>query len=374
MSIRARLLMLAIGGGLPILVVGLMVLWAIWSGRFALHHMTGYALIGLIIVLITVTGALLIARSIARPVRLLNYAAEEFGRGNFSARAPTEGPQEIASLGVNFNAMAERLEKREARLDELDRLKSEFVSRVSHELRTPLTTIKALTRLLMRDEIGEEKRREYVETISLECDRQIDLVLNLLDLSRIEGGVLRVTHERVDLGEVISSVVKSVARFAEKRRHELRIERGIEIAPACADPKALRRVLSNIIENAIKYTPDGGLIIVSAHEAEDEVAITVEDNGRGIPAEDMPILFDKFHRGRPAPHSAAVRNGTTGADFLEDADMSGVGLGLYLGRNVMEQMGGRISVESEVGRGSTFTLHLPKWGSGGCDNPKGAQG
>jgi two-component system sensor histidine kinase BaeS len=374
MSIRARLLMLAIGGGLPILVVGLMVLWAIWSGRFAWHHMTGYALIGLIIVLITVTGALLIARGIARPVRLLNYAAEEFGRGNFSARAPTEGPQEIASLGVNFNAMAERLEKREARLDELDRLKSEFVSRVSHELRTPLTTIKALTRLLMRDEIGEEKRREYVETISLECDRQIDLVLNLLDLSRIEGGVLRVTHERVDLGEVISSVVKSVARFAEKRRHELRTERGIEIAPSCADPKALRRVLSNIMENAIKYTPDGGLIIVSAHEAEDEVAITVEDNGRGIPAEDMPILFDKFHRGRPAPPSAAVRNGTTGADFLEDADMSGVGLGLYLGRNVMEQMGGRISVESEVGRGSTFTLHLPKWGSGGCDTPKGAQG
>jgi signal transduction histidine kinase len=374
MSIRARLLMLAIGGGLPILVVGLMVLWAIWSGRFAWHQMTGYALIGLIIVLITVTGAILIARGIARPVRLLNYAAEEFGRGNFSARAPTEGPQEIASLGVNFNAMAERLEKREARLDELDRLKSEFVSRVSHELRTPLTTIKALTRLLMRDEIGEEKRREYVETISLECDRQIDLVLNLLDLSRIEGGVLRVTHERVDLGEVISSVVKSVARFAEKRRHELRTERGIEVGPACADPKALRRVLSNVIENAIKYTPDGGLIIVSAHEAENEVAITVEDNGRGIPAEDMPILFDKFHRGRPAPHSAAVRNATTGADFLEDADMSGVGLGLYLGRNVMEQMGGRISVESEVGRGSTFTLHLPKWGSGGCDNPKGAQG
>jgi signal transduction histidine kinase len=374
MSIRARLLMLAIGGGLPILVVGLMVLWAIWSGRFAWHQMTGYALIGLIIVLITVTGALLIARGIARPVRLLNYAAEEFGRGNFSARAPTEGPQEIASLGVNFNAMAERLEKREARLDELDRLKSEFVSRVSHELRTPLTTIKALTRLLMRDEIGEEKRREYVETISLECDRQIDLVLNLLDLSRIEGGVLRVTHERVDLGEVISSVMKSVARFAEKRRHELRTESGIEVGPACADPKALRRVLSNVIENAIKYTPDGGLIIVSAHEAENEVAITVEDNGRGIPAEDMPILFDKFHRGRPAPHSAAVRNATTGADFLEDADMSGVGLGLYLGRNVMEQMGGRISVESEVGRGSTFTLHLPKWGSGGCDNPKGAQG
>jgi signal transduction histidine kinase len=134
----------------------------------------------------------------------------------------------------------------------------------------------------------------------------------------------------------------------------------------CADPKELRRVLSNIVENAIKYTPDGGRIIVSACEEDSHVAISVTDNGRGIPAEDMPILFDKFHRGRPAPHSAAMADGTTNAEFLEDADVSGVGLGLYLGRNVMEQMGGRISVDSEVGRGSTFKLHLPLWSDGGC--------
>ena len=136
----------------------------------------------------------------------------------------------------------------------------------------------------------------------------------------------------------------------------------------CADPKALRRVLSNLTENAIKYTPDGGRIIVSADEMEDQVAISVTDNGRGIPPEDMPILFDKFHRGRPAPHSAAMRNASTDAEFLEDADVSGVGLGLYLARNVMEQMGGRIGVESEVGRGSTFTLHLPMWRDGRCNN------
>ena len=122
----------------------------------------------------------------------------------------------MSRLGMNFNAMAERLQKREARLAELDQLKSEFVSTVSHELRTPLTTIKALTRLLMREGLEETKRREYIETISVECDRQIDFVLNLLDLSRIEGGVLRVTHERVEVDEVISSVVKSEARSAEK--------------------------------------------------------------------------------------------------------------------------------------------------------------
>jgi len=175
-----------------------------------------------------------------------------------------------------------------------------------------------------------------------------------------------VTHERVDVQEVISSVVKSESRAAEKRRHDLRFERDVEVPPVCADPKELRRVLSNVVENAIKYTPDGGRIIVSAVNEDGRVAVSVADNGRGIPPEDMPNLFDKFHRGRPARHSEAMRGATTDAEFLEDADVSGVGLGLYLARNVMEQMGGRITVESEVGRGSTFKLHLPVWRDGAC--------
>ncbi len=335
----------------------------------AWRQLMSYAVVGLIVVFCTMTGALLITRSIARPVRLLSLAADEFGGGNFAARAPAEGRDVISRLGMNFNAMAERLQKREARRTELDRLKSEFVSTVSHELRTPLTTIKALTRLLMREGLDETKRREYIETISVECDRQIDFVLNLLDLSRIEGGVMRVTHERVDVDGLISSVVKSETRSAEKRRHEFRVEVDHDVPPACADPKELRRVLSNIIENAIKYTPDGGRIILSARAADSEVLIGVSDNGRGIPPEDMPILFDKFHRGRPAPQSAAMGDGTSNAEFFEDADVSGVGLGLYLARNVIEQMGGRISVESEVGVGSTFTLHLPLWTDGGCNKP-----
>jgi len=330
------------------------------------RQLATYALVSLAVVFGTLTAALLIARSIARPVRLLGFAAQQFGEGDFSARAPSEGSDEISRLGASFNAMAERLEKRETRMAELDRLKSDFVSSVSHELRTPLTTIKALTRLLMRDGLEESKRREYLDTISVECDRQIDLVLNLLDLSRLEGGVFRITHERVDVAEVVSSCIKSESRAAEKRGHELRAEAGAEVPAVCADPKALRRVLSNIIENAIKYTPDGGRIRLSTRAEGGEVLVSVTDNGRGIPEEDMPVLFDKFHRGRPAAYSKAMRNATTAAEFLEDADVSGVGLGLYLGRNVMEQMGGRISVESEVGRGSTFTLHLPVWRDGGC--------
>ncbi|MEZ5345451.1 MAG: HAMP domain-containing sensor histidine kinase [Pyrinomonadaceae bacterium] len=297
-------------------------------------------------------------------LKLLRSAADEFGERNFSARVKIAAEDELGELEASFNKMAERLQKRAVRFQEADKLKSDFVSSVSHELRTPLTTIKALTRLLMRGEITNEKRREYLETISVECDRQIDLVLNLLDLSRIEGGVFRINYESVSVLEAIESCVRSELMAAGKRHHKLSVEAAKEVPPICADPKALRRVVSNLIENSIKYTPDGGLITLSAAlDPEDEnfVLVSVSDNGRGIPTEDLPVLFNKFHRGKP------VRaNSTTNEDFLEDADVSGVGLGLYLGKNVIEQMGGKITVETEVGHGSTFYLHLPVWKESDC--------
>ena len=306
------------------------------------------------------------SKSTNKRIQILIAAAVQFGERDFSARVAVGAQDELGLLEASFNQMAERLERRAARFNELDQLKSDFVSSVSHELRTPLTTIKALTRLLMRGELSDEKRREYLETISVECDRQIDLVLNLLDLSRIEGGVFRLSFEKVSVVDVISSCVKSETAAAEKRKHKLVIAPFGKIPPVCADSKALRRVVSNLIENSIKYTPDGGLITITAGVDSDFATISVEDNGRGIPPEDLPVLFDKFHRGKPAPHSQAMREATEEAEFLEDADVSGVGLGLYLAKNVMERMNGRIRVETEVGRGSTFMLHLPVWNDRKC--------
>ncbi len=168
----------------------------------------------------------------------LKSAADQFGERDFSVRVAAENTDELGAVEASFNRMAERLEKRAEKFRKIDRLKSDFVSSVSHELRTPLTTIKALTRLLMRGEISDEKRREYLETISVECDRQIDLVLNLLDLSRIEGGVFSLNYDRVSISEVIESCVKSEMTAAEKRLHTLRVESFTEIPPICAEPKA----------------------------------------------------------------------------------------------------------------------------------------
>jgi signal transduction histidine kinase len=323
-----------------------------------LARLAGFGLLALIC---AVTAASLISRGIARPLDRLSLAARAFGEGNLAARAPVEGPPRLAQLGADFNAMAEHIEEREKRLNELDRLKSEFVSNASHELRTPLTTIKALTRLLLRGGLDEAKQREYQETIAVECDRQIDLVLNLLDLSRIEAGAFELSLGRVDTAEVMLSSLKSQSRAADFRRHKLELKAVAELPAIRSDQKALRRVISNLIENAIKYTPDGGHITLAARGTGNEVEISVTDNGRGILPQDIPVLFDKFHRGRPAP---VASGGALAAALPELEEVPGIGLGLYLARNVIEQMGGRISVESEVGRGSAFTLHLPVWDDG----------
>ncbi len=359
MSVRGRSLVIALAFALPLAASALL---------FAPGRLFAYAVSVLTGGLFVFLSAIVVSQPNAEDrLRSIADAMDRISDGDFTARVPEAAQaDDIASLERSFNRMAARITERRDRLTELDALKSDFVSSVSHELRTPLTTIKALTRLLMRAELSEDKRREYLETISVECDRQIDLVLNLLDLSRIEGGVFRIAFEKVDVAEVIRLCVKSETNAAERRQHRLEIEPSPDLPAICADPKALRRVLSNLIENAIKYTPDGGLIQLFAHAEGNFVAISVRDNGRGIPPEDIPVLFDKFHRGSPAPHSAAMRSATEESAMLEDADVSGVGLGLYLGKNVMERMGGRITVETEVAKGSTFTLHLPIWKDGGC--------
>ena len=360
MGIRGQLLGIALAAALP---------WPVFGLLFARENFLMFVIAGLVTGLLTAAAALVSAQNIRTRLLRVDEAVTKIGEGDFTAhveQSAETASDEISTLEKSFNRMAERIVERRDRLHELDTLKSDFVSGVSHELRTPLTTIKALTRLLLRGELAETKRREYLETISVECDRQIDLVLNLLDLSRLEGGVFRLSMEAVDVADVIRSCVRSETSAAERRQHKLEIEPFTEVPPVCADPKALRRVLSNLIENAIKYTPDGGSIQVFARNDRDRVSIGVKDNGRGIPPEDLPVLFDKFHRGVPAPHSAAMRKATEAAEFLEDADVSGVGLGLYLGKSVMERMGGKISVETVVGRGSTFTLHLPTWKSADC--------
>ncbi|MEW6129506.1 MAG: ATP-binding protein [Acidobacteriota bacterium] len=320
--------------------------------RFLLFSLAG--------VLLAILASIVMARGVVQPIRGLSQATQRFGAGELSTRATFAAAGEFEELRTSFNFMAQEIEEREMRLKELDRLKSDFVSGVSHEMRTPLTTVKTLVRVLRRGKVSLEEREEFLDTIEAECDRQIDLVLNLLDLSRIESGTFNITLDPVDVREVVNSTLTITRHSAEAHRHLLSAELPETLPQVLADRAALRRALCGLVENAVKYTPDGGRIRIRAESVGDEVVIQVADTGRGILAEDLPFIFEKFYRGH------APRLGVT--DPLlevseEVAEAPGVGLGLYLGRTIIEGIGGRISVESIAGIGSTFTISLPRWGS-----------
>lgn len=312
-----------------------------------------YLVFSVVALLSAIGAAILIARSIARPILDLSTAATEFGKGELSARANVKERGELEQLGTAFDVMAANIETRTLRLAELDRLKSEFVGSVSHELRTPLTTIKTLTRVLLRGGESEEERREYLETIAAECDRQIDLVLNLLDISRIEAGAFTVTTAKVDVGEIVKNCIVMSKHAASIRSHDLQFEEVRDPLFALADAQALRRVLSILLENSIKYTRDGGSIRLSANRVADEIVLKISDTGCGIESSDIPFVFDKFFRARP---STVSKDRVNGEALTTEAP--GIGLGLYLARTIVEGFGGSIEVESSNDRGTTIAMHL----------------
>jgi len=243
--------------------------------------------------------------------------------------------------------------ERSARIEaeKANEVKDEFLAAVSHELRTPLTTIKTLTRLLLKKTVPGEKSHGYLLDISSECDRQIDLVHNLLDLSRIKAGGVDIEFEQVNVEEVLQSCEKIEHVGAAERGHQILIDVSPELF-VLADSGALRRVICTVIENAVKYTPDGGLITIRAYEDSTgrNGLIEISDNGRGISADDLPHIFESFYRGR-----------LNSKEINDDRQLSGIGLGLYLARSLVEAMNGKINVVSQIGKGSTFTIFLPVW-------------
>lgn len=244
----------------------------------------------------------------------------------------------------------EQAARREA--EAANQVKDEFVAAVSHELRTPLTTIKTLTRLLLRKDPPKEERREYLEDIASECERQIDFVHNLLDLSRIQAGGVQINLSRVNVGEVLLACEKIERVSAAERNHDLMLEISSDLPPICADQSALRRALCAVTENAIKYTPEGGQISLRARrENAGYVVVEITDNGPGIHQKDLPHIFERFYRGQ-----ANDENGNADSQVV-----SGIGLGLHLARELIEEMNGTISVESRSGTGSIFIVRLPVW-------------
>lgn len=226
-------------------------------------------------------------------------------------------------------------------LREIDRLKSEFIATASHELRTPLTSVQMGVHLLLEGALGEltEKQLEVLQACRQDCERLDTLMRELLDLSRIEAGENQPQLANVNVREMLFATASEFRAQVEVNGLELTVEAAPDLPPALIDRLQIERVLNNLVINAVRHTRSGE-IKISAEERENRVAISVHDTGSGIPAEYLPHIFDKF---------VQVPNAPTG----------GAGLGLTISKSIIEAHHGQISVQSEVGRGTTFTFTLP---------------
>ncbi len=232
-------------------------------------------------------------------------------------------------------------------LRRLQRIRAEFIDNLSHELRTPLTTVSLLAETLVReaDQAGEAippRMRDRIGKIEVETDHLVQMVEELLDLSRIESGGPLLLLDEVDLGRLAVASVERLRLFAERQGVELRTEVPEAVPPVRGNEDRLGQVLVNLLHNAVKFSPDGGEVVVRVETTAEDVIVSVEDHGIGIPKADQARVFERFYKA-----DKARRRG------------GGTGLGLAIARHVVEAHGGRIRVESEEGRGSTFSFALP---------------
>jgi len=231
------------------------------------------------------------------------------------------------------------------RLKELDKLKSDFVSMVSHELKTPLAAMRTSAQVLGLADAGKETKREMLDIILRNVDRQTNLVNDLLDLSRIESGRMELKIESVSLESVVADSIESVKQAASEEGIKLDVELPEGLSSVKGDREKLTQVVINLLNNAIKFTPRSGEIRMKARELNGQVEVKVSDTGIGIPPEDLDMVFDKFYQ----------------VDSTLTREAGGTGLGLAICKGIIEAHRGRIWAESELGKGSTFVFTLDKW-------------
>jgi two-component system OmpR family sensor kinase/two-component system sensor histidine kinase BaeS len=314
------------------------------DGQTALLVWVGGCGLSLALPLLAAALAVGAFRGIAAPLADVMAAADAVAQGDLSVRVPVpHGPGEFGRLAESFNRMTEELER-------ADQQRRNLTADVAHELRTPLHIIQGNLEGILDDVY--EPTEEHISATLDETRLLARLVDDLRTLSLAEAGQLPLVWEPVDVTELLADVGTSFSGQAEAAGIDLRIE--ADGAPykmtIIADVGRLDQVLGNLMANALRYTPAGGTITLRAEPANGGVRITVSDTGEGIPAEDLPYLFDRFWRSdRSRSHAGGV----------------GSGLGLAIARQLVQAHGGRIGVESQPGQGTTFTVELPEGGKEG---------
>ncbi len=288
--------------------------------------------VGAIVALLFVT---LLSRRTIKPLNQIKQVARKVAAGEFSQRIPIKGKDEIAELADSFNHMVVALEN-------LEHMRRDFIGNVSHELRTPVTTIKGFVEGILDGVIPPDRQAYYLTIVRDEIRRMQNLVNELLDLARMQAGEVTLKPSEFDINELIRRCVISLQQMLIEKNLEFKAKFESERMFVHADPDAIQRVIINLIHNAVKFTPANGEITVSTRVEKDKVVISVEDTGKGIMAEELPYIFERFYK----------------TDKSRSADRTGLGLGLAIVRSIIVSHNETIKVESQEGLGTRFIFTL----------------
>ena len=294
---------------------------------------------------ISVLLSFLLAQAMVRPLQRLTDGIELAARGDFSHKLEVTSGDEIGQLTESFNTMARQLEANIAELEQAEQQRKDFVANVSHELRTPLTNIKSYAETLA-DGIGglpPETEKKFLGVILNESDRMTHILQDLLTLSRFDSGRNELRLTRFPFAGAVDDTYQAVLMDAQNHSHTVTLELPDWLPRVRADRERIMQVMMNIVSNAIKYTPDGGQIILSAGLAGDKVWMQVDDNGIGIPAGDRERIFERFYR----------------VDKARSRQSGGTGLGLSIAQEIMLRHDGRLYLVDKAGPGLTIRMELP---------------
>jgi signal transduction histidine kinase len=279
-----------------------------------------------------------LVRRMTQPLKEINNAARIIAKGDFEERLDVKSKDEVGQLAESFNYMA-------AELQNIENNRRLFVANVSHELRTPMTSIRGFVSGILDGTIPADKQSKYLEIVRDEAERLGRLVTDLLDLSRIESGESRLVLKIVDINEIIRKCIIKLENYINRKGIRLEMIFDADPLKVSADADAIERVIINLVHNAIKFTKDGGTIIISViPKKNSKVEISVKDNGAGIEQSELEKIFERFYK----------------SDKSRSDDRKGTGLGLAIVKNIIREHKQEIFVDSKVGVGSTFTFTLDR--------------
>ena len=298
-----------------------------------------FLVVFVLVIAVSVVAMTLFVRRQSSPLRDMARAASAFGHGDLTARVTTTGhnTQEVEELALAFNNMASSLQKGEYQ-------RQEFVANVSHELKTPMTTISGYVDGILDGTIPPEKSRHYLQLVSDETKRLSRLVRSMLDISRLhdQGGISEDQKSRFDLTELAGQVLISFERQITQKNIDVEVIMPEHSVYTLANQDAINQVLYNLVDNGVKFCPDGGVLSVAIREGNHKIYLSVTNDGEEIPAEELPLVFERFHK----------------IDKSRSRNRDSWGLGLYIVKTIINSHGENISVTSKDGK-TEFTFTLP---------------